>query len=140
MPSLTNLDILSRPDGGNLHSTDSIPVRRSVREKKRVVFGPVERVLHNSAPGNVTFTIFVASRAYKVEAITIFTRSGTVTGVLKIGTTGITGPSALSVTSTPQTVACTAANVMAAGDLLNLTCSAGSTPLDLHATVKLTLI
>jgi hypothetical protein len=139
MPTLTNLDIMSRPDGGNLRSGDTIPVRRNARESKRAVFSTVERTLSVAAPGNVIIPVFVASRGYTINAVTIYTRSGTVTAAVKIGTTDVTALATLSVTATPQTVVATGANAMVAGNALNISFSAGSTPLDLHATFKLSL-
>ena len=65
------------------------------------------------------------------------TSSGTLTATLKIYTTAIT-TGALSVTSAQSSVTPTALNVMSAGDVLVLTASAISTPVNFSFTVKFT--
>lgn len=59
------------------------------------------------------------------------TVSGTVTLAVKINTTAVTSLSAISVTATPQDVTATGANTVAAGDVIRITTSSGSSPLGL---------
>lgn len=66
------------------------------------------------------------------------TSSGTLTLAIKINGTDVTSLSGLSVTSTPQNVAATAANTFAIGDRLTFTVSSSSTPTDLEGTIDIT--
>jgi hypothetical protein len=68
----------------------------------------------------------------------IQTSSGTVTAALKINGTAITGLSSISVTSTPQNVAATGANVLSAGDALSLVFSSLSSPVNIQFTLVAT--
>lgn len=71
-----------------------------------------------------------AAFGYTVASIkAIKTTSGTVTAAFKIGSTDITGASAVSITSTPQTVTPSAANVLVADNELSVTFSANSSAL-----------
>lgn len=79
-----------------------------------------------------------AAYAYTVNTVIVATSAGTATLDMKIGSTGITGCTSISVTSTPTTATCTAANVLAAGNQLNFVISSISSAVNLAATVKTT--
>lgn len=95
------------------------------------------------APGNKIFVLDLAVPTdMVVYSITAKTLSGTVTvNLQKVSggvTTSLTGASAVAVTSTAGTTTLTVngANVnLAAGDILQITTSAGSTPVDLAVSV-----
>jgi len=68
----------------------------------------------------------------------IQTSSGSVTAALKIAGTAITGLSAISVTSTPQNVAATGANVVSVGNRVQLVFSSNSGATNINATLAAT--
>ena len=72
------------------------------------------------------------------EVYQIYSTSGTTTAAFKIGSTAITGLGSISVTSTPQDVAASAANVVAAGNALNLVLSSSAALTNLFFTIKAT--
>jgi hypothetical protein len=72
------------------------------------------------------------------EVYQIQTSSGSVTAAIKINGTNITGLSGISVTSTPQNVAATAANTVAVGDTLSLVFSSASSPANIQFTLAAT--
>lgn len=72
------------------------------------------------------------------EVYQIQTSSGTVTAALKINGTAITGLSSISVTSTPQNVAATAANTLSVGDALSLVFSSNSGAQNIQFTLAAT--
>jgi len=95
------------------------------------------------SPGNKIFILDIAVPTnMNVASVTVKTLSGTITvNVQKVSggvTTSLTGASAIAVTSTVQTVAVTndGNNVLAAGDTLQITTSAGAAPADLALTVN----
>lgn len=91
------------------------------------------------APTAKTYTIILtATTGYTFTSVTIVTTSGTCTANFKIGSTSITGASALAVTSTPQTVALSAANVMVATNTLTLVLTSISSTVDLVFTLGYT--
>jgi hypothetical protein len=63
--------------------------------------------------------------------------SGTCTATLKIGTTAVTG-GAINATSSQQSSSLTAANTAAVGDVLVITISLASSPVDLSFAIKYT--
>lgn len=68
-----------------------------------------------------------APYAFTINSLkSLGTVSGTVTGALKINGTNVTGCSALSLTSTPQNATATAANTVAAGDVVTFVTTAPS--------------
>lgn len=72
------------------------------------------------------------------EVYQIQTSSGTVTAALKINGTAITGLSAISVSSTPQNVAASGANSVAAGNGLTVVFSSNSAAQNIQFTVAAT--
>lgn len=94
---------------------------------------------HILSPGNYTFVIDQsAAYAYTINSIIVQTSSGTDTLALKINGTNVTGCSAVSVSSTPATGTCTAANSVAIADRFTLVTSSDSSAVDLTFTVKVT--
>lgn len=74
-----------------------------------------------------------AAFAYTINSVKqIKTSSGTVTLAFKIGSTNITGLSAVAVTATPQDVNATAANAVAIGDAVTMVASSNVNPLNLQ--------
>ena len=95
------------------------------------------------SPGNKIFILDLAvPTGMNVASVTAKTLSGTVTvNVQKVSggvTTSLTGASAIAVTSTAATTAVTNDdnNVLAAGDTLQITTSAGAAPVDLAVSVN----
>ncbi len=83
-------------------------------------------------PTAKTYTLIpTATTGYTFTSVTIYTLSGTATANFKIGSTSITGASAIAVTSTPQTIALSAANVAVATDTVTLVITAPSSAVDL---------
>jgi hypothetical protein len=94
---------------------------------------------HIIAPGNYTFVLDQsAAYAYTINSIIVQTSAGTDTLALKIGGTSVTGCSAVSVSSTPATGTCTAANSVSTGNRITLVTSADASAADLTFTVKVT--
>lgn len=84
------------------------------------------------APTAKTYTVVpTATRGYTFTAVTIYTLSGTATANFKINSTSITGASAIAVTSTPQTITLSAANVVVATDTVTLVITSPSSAVDL---------
>ncbi len=77
------------------------------------------------------YLIPTATTGYTFTSVTIYTVSGTATANFKIGSTSITGASAIAVTSTPQTIALSAANVAVATDTVTLVITAPVAAVDL---------
>ncbi len=74
------------------------------------------------------YLIPTATTPYTFTSVTIYTISGTCTANFKINSTSITGASAISVTSTPQTIALSAANAAVATDTVTLVITAPAGP------------
>lgn len=68
----------------------------------------------------------------------IQTSSGTVTAAVKINGTNVTGMSSISVSSTPQNITATAANVVAVGDRVQLVFSSNSAAININLTLAAT--
>ena len=80
-------------------------------------------------PTGANFTMPIhlnASFGYTITGATAITTAGTITLAVKIGTTAVTGLSAVSMSSTESTPTATAANVVAVGNDVNLTFSSNS--------------
>jgi hypothetical protein len=76
---------------------------------------------------------YTVTNVYQIQ-----TSSGTVTASLKINGTNITGLGSISVSSTPQNVTATAANVVSIGNALSLVLSSPSSPVNLQFTLAAT--
>jgi hypothetical protein len=77
-----------------------------------------------------------AAFAYTItDVFQIQTSSGTVTAAVKINGTNVTGLSGISVSTTPQNVTATAANVVAVGDRVQLVFSSSSSPVNINFTL-----
>jgi hypothetical protein len=89
-------------------------------------------------PDARAYTLVSAAKyALTLGEITIRTSQGTLTAALAIDGTPVGAWGALAVTATPQTVAATSANSLAAGTRLTLTLSSlASVPLDLEWSIK----
>ncbi|CAB4177872.1 hypothetical protein UFOVP1004_33 [uncultured Caudovirales phage] len=96
--------------------------------------------IHDTAP--IVGVIYLDQKAQVARTINglygLKTTSGTCTLSVKINGTAVTGLSALSVTSTSQDAVATAANTVAAGDIVTLEYTAVSSPVDMRATLKAT--
>lgn len=79
-----------------------------------------------------------AAYAYTINTIIIESSAGTVTADLKIAGTDVTGCSAVSVSSTPATGTCSAANAVSIGNKVTMTLSSNSAALNVGFTVKTT--
>lgn len=79
-----------------------------------------------------------AAYGYTVQTIDIVSSSGTVTAALKINGTNITGCSAVSVSSSPATGTCTAANSVSAGAKLTVLLSSNAAAVNVAFTIKTT--
>ena len=93
----------------------------------------------NSSIGNNTYTIVLyAEYGFTINELKIISGSGTCTAAVKIGSTAVTGLSAVSVSSTVATGTATAANTVAAGNLVTLVLSSTSSLNNLQWTLKTT--
>jgi hypothetical protein len=72
------------------------------------------------------------------EVFQIQTSSGTVTAALQINATNITGLSSISVSSTPQNVAATAANIVPVGNRVQLVFSSNAGATNINFTLAAT--
>lgn len=85
----------------------------------------------DSAPEDGTVTVMAyIPFACTITSATVETESGTVSCAFKLGSTTITGLSAVTASSTPNTDTASAANVAAAGDRLRITFSSASSPVN----------
>lgn len=75
---------------------------------------------------------------YTINSVNIRTASGTITAAIKINGTNVTGLSAISVTSTPQDVAATAANTVVANDRVTVVFSSNSAATFIELTLNAT--
>ncbi len=91
------------------------------------------------APEDSTYTL-IQSIPYgcTINDIRIATDGGTCTVAIQINGVDVTGLAALSVTSTPQTVSASAANVLALTNKLTMVVSATSSATNLSFTIKTT--
>lgn len=116
------------------------PVAKTVAEMQallKVDKGCIAYV--DSAPVDGTVEILVrAPFGFTINSFTADDDSGTVTVAVKINGTDVTGLSAVAVSSTKATTNATAANTVAAGDVVSLTFSSASTPVNVRATVNWT--
>jgi hypothetical protein len=76
---------------------------------------------------------YTVTNAYQIQ-----TSSGTVTAALQINGTPVTGLSGISVSSTPQNVAATGANVVAVGDRVQLVFSSNAGATNINLTLAAT--
>ena len=76
---------------------------------------------------------YTITNAYQIQ-----TSSGTVTAAIKINGTSVTGLSSISVTSTPQNVTATAANVVAVGNKVQIVFSSAVSPVNINITLAAT--
>jgi hypothetical protein len=95
--------------------------------------------LHNVLPANGTITLILSSYiAMTVNEITVVTSGGTLTLEFQINGVDITGLSAVAVTSSPQVVTASGANVITAGQKLTMIISSVTSAADLQLVMKLT--
>lgn len=93
----------------------------------------------DSAPVDGTVEVLVrAPFGFTINSFTADDDSGTVTVAVKINGTDVTGLAAVAVSSTKATTNATAANTVAAGDVVSLTFSSASTPVNVRATINWT--
>lgn len=82
-----------------------------------------------------TYAVF----AYTInEVYQIQTSAGTVTAAIKINGTAVTGLGAISVSSTPQNVAATAANTVSVGDRVQVVFSGNAGATNINFTLAAT--
>jgi hypothetical protein len=100
----------------------------------------ISRGLNDAVPTDRTYVLDAkAAFAYTINQLRgVKTSAGTLSIAVKINGTDVTGLGAVSVTSTPQDVTATAANVVSAGDRVTLVVSGSSSPADLELTLKAT--
>ena len=114
------------------------PVAKTVAEMQallKVDNGCIAYV--DSAPVDGTVEILVrAPFGFTINSLTADDDSGTVTVAVKINGTNVTGLSAVAVSSTKATTNATAANTVATGDVVSLTFSSASTPVNVRLTVN----
>ena len=116
------------------------PVAKTVAEMQALLkVDKVAIAYTDSAPVNGTVEVLVrAPFAFTINSFTVDLDSGTVTIAVKINGTNVTGLSAVSASSTLSTTNGTAANTVAIGDVIALTFSSASTPVNLRATINCT--
>ncbi len=96
--------------------------------------------IYELAPADGTITLCAkAAFGFTINELRgAATSAGTITWAIKINGTNVTGLSAVAVTSTPQDVTATAANVVATGDRVTLVKSSTSAAANMEATLKFT--
>jgi hypothetical protein len=94
---------------------------------------------HIVAPAAYTYVLDqYAAFAYTINSYSAQTSAGTITCAIKIGSTAVTGLSAVSVSATPSTTNGTAANSVSVGNQVIMVCSSPSSAADLSFTLKIT--
>lgn len=90
--------------------------------------------------GNFTITLDAKTAfGYTINSVRgIATSAGTITAAVQIGGVNVTGLSAVSVTSTPQDVNATAANVVSTGNKVTLVLSSNASAVNLEMTIQAT--
>jgi hypothetical protein len=79
-----------------------------------------------------------APGGYTIVSMSIKSSSGTCTANLKINSTSVTSLSAVSVSSSRNTISATGANTVVANDNVNLVITSNSVCLDMEFTIKIT--
>lgn len=99
---------------------------------------PQQANIFMPAPANGTIPLISSARyAFTINGLfNLKTSAGTITAAIQINGTNVTGLSALSVTSTPQSPTATAANSVSIGDRVTLVLSSNSTAANLETTLK----
>lgn len=90
------------------------------------------------APTNITIPLISSARyAFTINGLNnLLTSSGTITAAIQINGVNVTGLSALSVSSIPQSPSASAANSVAIGDRVTLVLSANSSSANMEFTMK----
>jgi hypothetical protein len=106
-----------------------------------VVAGLRSLTFFSEVPENSTIVLVSSARfAFTInQMFNLKTSAGTITAALQINGTPVTGLTALSVTSTPQSPSASAANVVSIGDRLTLVLTSNSSAADLEFTAEVTV-
>lgn len=131
--SVTNITDIAVADGGTGAST-------AAAARTNLGVATSNNNWFDSAPAVGTITWVAKSRvAFTINGVYgVKTTAGTCTFAVKINGTAVTGLSAVSVTTSTQDVAATAANSVAIGDAVTIEYTAASSPANLSFTLEAT--
>jgi hypothetical protein len=86
---------------------------------------------------NRTYPLFTPDRSYKIVSLRVNSGAGTCTWAVQIAGVNVTGLNAVSVSSTPQVVNATAANIISANQRVTIVSSDNNAALDVEFTLML---
>ena len=84
-----------------------------------------------------TYPLFTPDRSYKIVSLRVNSSAGTCTWAVQIAGVNVTGLSAVNVSSTPQVVSATAANIISANQRVTVVSTANSAAVDVEFTLML---